>query len=157
MNNNYSAKRTNPGMKKNNIFLACIFVLLIGIAVAITVYSLLNDKILFIFLIWILVVIYIVIWVVYFSLVTIDNENITISSIRYGKRRFSWKEIVEVDITYIKVLFVQYRIICLYREKLSVSEKRVTRNAMSVSYGNRILKEIKKHYHGEIATVKMEY
>lgn len=65
------------GMKKNNIFLACIFVLLIGIAVAITVYSLLNDKILFIFLIWILVVIYIVIWVVYFSLVTIDNENIT--------------------------------------------------------------------------------
>lgn len=145
------------GMKKNNIFLACIFVLLIGIAVAITVYSLLNDKILFIFLIWILVVIYIVIWVVYFSLVTIDNENITISSIRYGKRRFSWKEIVEVDITYIKVLFVQYRIICLYREKLSVSEKRVTRNAMSVSYGNRILKEIKKHYHGEIATVKMEY
>lgn len=144
-------------MKKNNIFLACIFVLLIGIAVAITVYSLLNDKILFIFLIWILVVIYIVIWVVYFSLVTIDNENITISSIRYGKRRFSWKEIVEVDITYIKVLFVQYRIICLYREKLSVSEKRVTRNAMSVSYGNRILKEIKKHYHGEIATVKMEY
>ena len=145
------------GMKKNNIFLACIFVLLIGIAVAITVYSLLNDKILFIFLIWILVVIYIVIWVVYFSLVTIDNENITISSIRYGKRRFSWKEIVEVDITYIKVLFVQYRIICLYREKLSVSEKRVTRNAMSVSYGNRILKEIKKHYQGEIATVKMEY
>lgn len=145
------------GMKKTNIFLACIFVLLIGIAVAITVYSLLNDKILFIFLIWILVVIYIVIWVVYFSLVTIDNENITISSIRYGKRRFSWKEIVEVDITYIKVLFVQYRIICLYREKLSVSEKRVTRNAMSVSYGNRILKEIKKHYHGEIATVKMEY
>ena len=145
------------GMKKNNMFLACIFVLLIGIAVAITVYSLLNDKILFIFLIWILVVIYIVIWVVYFSLVTIDNENITISSIRYGKRRFSWKEIVEVDISYIKVLFVQYRIICLYREKLSVSEKRVTRNAMSVSYGNRILKEIKKHYHGEIATVKMEY
>ena len=145
------------GMKKTNIFLACIFVLLIGIAVAITVYSLLNDKILFIFLIWILVVIYIVIWVVYFSLVTIDNENITISSIRYGKRRFSWKEIVEVDITYIKVLFVQYRIICLYREKLSVSEKRVTRNAMSVSYGNRILKEIKKHYHGDIATVKMEY
>lgn len=145
------------GMKKTNIFLACIFVLLIGIAVAITVYSLLNDKILFIFLIWILVVIYTVIWVVYFSLVTIDNENITISSIRYGKRRFSWKEIVEVDITYIKVLFVQYRIICLYKEKLSVSEKRVTRNAMSVSYGNRILKEIKKHYHGEIATVKMEY